>query len=272
MPATANDTANLTTTAPAGVAISASGLRVDRGTRTVLHGVDLEVRHGEVFALLGGNGAGKSTLLHALLGFLPRRAGTLGVCGLDPATQADEVRARIAYVPENVALYEHLDAHENIAYFLDLAGLDIAGLDIAGTRRSRAEVDAMLDDVGLAAGARGTQVGTHSKGMRQKVAIALALLRRAPVLLLDEPTSGLDPVATADFHRLLATVRTRGVAVLMVTHDLLGAVDVADQVGVLVDGRIATRSAASDDAERFDLRALQRALATVHGATAAGPT
>jgi ABC-2 type transport system ATP-binding protein len=130
----------------------------------------------------------------------------------------------------------------------------------------------MLDDVGLATSVRTARVGTHSKGMRQKVAIALALLRRTPVLLLDEPTSGLDPVATADFHRLLATVRTRGVAVLMVTHDLLGAVDVADQVGVLVNGRIALRSVAANDAERFDLRALQRALAGAQPEAAAPST
>jgi ABC-2 type transport system ATP-binding protein len=263
--------------ATADVAIEVRDLHVDRGTRTVLHGVDLEVRRGEVFALLGGNGAGKSTLLHALLGFLPRRAGTLGICGLDPAAHADAVRARIAYVPETVALYEHLDAYENIAYFLDIAGSDHTdpdrnGPDPNGKRRSRADVDTMLDDVGLDASVRTAHVGTHSKGMRQKVAIALALLRRTPVLLLDEPTSGLDPVATADFHRLLATVRTRGVAVLMVTHDLLGAVDVADQVGVLVNGRIALRSVAADDSERFDLRALQRALAGAQSAAAVPST
>jgi len=103
--------------------------------------------------------------------------------------------------------------------------------------------------------------------MRQKVSIALALARKVPVLLLDEPTSGLDPHATAEFNRLLGVLRAQGVAMLMVTHDLLGAAEVADRIGFIAQGRLVEeRSAASGDAERFDVRALHRRYAGAEAA------
>ena len=211
----------------------------------VLKGVSLNVPEGKVVALLGGNGAGKSTTLAVLMGLLRPASGSVRVMGLDPATQADAVRRRIAYLPETVALYETLSAYENIAYFLGLSG----------ARPSREEMDAALDAAGLQAGARTRRTGGFSKGMRQKVAIAMALLREVPVLLLDEPTTGLDPVATADFNRLVGGLRARGAAILMVTHDLLGAADCADRIGVLAGGGIVEEAPAR---EGLDVLALHR--------------
>jgi ABC-2 type transport system ATP-binding protein len=209
-------------------AIDVRNLCVDRGGTPVLKGLNLSVNAGEVYALLGGNGAGKSTTLAVLMGLLRPSGGSVQVMGLDPATQADAVRQRIAYLPETVALYETLSAYENIGYFLGLSG----------ARPSRAEMDAALDAAGLQAGARSRRTGGFSKGMRQKVAIAMALLREVPILLLDEPTTGLDPVAASDFNALVGGLRERGAAVLMVTHDLLGAADCADRIGFLAGGGI----------------------------------
>ncbi|AWM76307.1 ABC transporter ATP-binding protein [Phenylobacterium parvum] len=203
-------------------------LCVDRGGTPVLKGLHLSVNAGEVYALLGGNGAGKSTTLAVLMGLLRPSSGSVRVMGLNPAAQADAVRQRIAYLPETVALYETLSAYENIGYFLGLSG----------ARPSRAEMDAALDAAGLQAGARSRRTGGFSKGMRQKVAIAMALLREVPVLLLDEPTTGLDPAAASDFNTLVGGLRQRGAAVLMVTHDLLGAADCADRIGFLAGGGI----------------------------------
>jgi ABC-2 type transport system ATP-binding protein len=222
-------------------------LRHSYGSRQVLRGLDLRVAPGEIYALLGGNGAGKSTTLAALLGFIAPSAGTVRVCGIDPAADPQGARAQLAYVPESVALYEHLTARENLDYFLSLAGAD---------RGSATVIDPALDAVALPRHAWDARTGGFSKGMRQKVAIALALARHVPVLLLDEPTSGLDPQATLEFNRLLATARTRGVAVLMVTHDLLSAVDVADRIGFLADGRIEEERQADSGSARFDLNAL----------------
>lgn len=208
--------------------ITVDQVTLSRGKRTVLDQLSLTVEAGEIYALLGGNGAGKSTTLSALLGFLRPDHGRLAVAGIDPVSDPDQARARIAYLPENVALYDQLTACENIAYFMALAGAE----------PDRASMDRALDAAGLQAEARDRRVGGFSKGMRQKVAIAMAVLRDVPVLLLDEPTSGLDPRATADFNALLASLKARGTAILMVTHDLLGAADCADRIGFLASGRI----------------------------------
>ncbi|WNG17881.1 ABC transporter ATP-binding protein [Cystobacter fuscus] len=232
-------------------ALEAVGLEHRYGSKTVLRGLNFTVEPGRIYALLGGNGAGKSTTLGIFLGLVRPTAGRARVCGQEVAADPQAARSRLAYVPENVALYEHLSARENLDYFLTLAGSE---------RRAPADIDAALEAVGLAHEAWGKRVGGFSKGMRQKVAIALAIARRVPVLLLDEPTSGLDPRATGDFNRLLDTARSRGVATLMVTHDLLSAAEIADRIGFLAQGRLEEELAATG-AERFDVRALHQRYA-----------
>jgi ABC-2 type transport system ATP-binding protein len=225
--------------------IAIDSLSVERGGRRVLDGLSLSIAGGEVYALLGGNGAGKSTTLAALLGFLKPVSGSVSVAGVDPSTDGEDARRKIAYLPENVALYEHLSARENVNYFLALAG----------EAHSDEEKEAAFDAAGLHAEARDRRLSGFSKGMRQKVAIALAVVRQVPVLLLDEPTSGLDPRATADFNALVAKLRDRGTAILMVTHDLLGAADCADRIGFLDQGRIIEEVSR---AEGYDVMALHR--------------
>jgi ABC-2 type transport system ATP-binding protein len=228
------------------------------GADPVLNDLSLTVPAGSITALLGGNGAGKSTTIAALLGFVRGEAGRIAVCGVDPGRDPDAARRRIAYLPENVALYEHLSAIENADYLLALSGEE----------QSRAAIIGAFASVGLQERAWGERLGGFSKGMRQKVAVAVALLRRVPVLLLDEPTSGLDPRATADFNRLLSDVRDRGTAVLMVTHDLLSASDVADRICFLEAGCIVEEVTASGP-ERFDIRALHARFSVAPGALSA---
>jgi ABC-2 type transport system ATP-binding protein len=225
--------------------ISIQEMSIARGNRSVLDGLSLKVSAGEIYALLGGNGAGKSTTLSALLGFLKPAAGQVSVAGVDPSLQPESARQKIAYLPENVALYEHLTARENVDYLLALTG----------ETHSAEEMEAAFDAVGLQVEARNRSLAGYSKGMRQKVAIALAVVRQVPVLLLDEPTSGLDPRATADFNALIATLKDRGTAILMVTHDLLGAADCADRIGFLDAGKIVEEVAR---ATHFDVMALHR--------------
>ena len=226
-------------------------LHLAYGTHRVLDGLSLSVPAGSITALLGGNGAGKSTTLAALLGFVRAESGRIAVNGIDPGASPDAARRQIAYLPENVALYEHLTAVENADYLLALSG----------ERHGRGAIGDALGAAGLQDRAWHQRLGGFSKGMRQKVAIAVALLRQVPVLLLDEPTSGLDPRATGDFNALVSAVRDRGTAVLMVTHDLLSAADVADRIAFLEGGRVAHAAEASGP-DRFDVRALHARFQT----------
>jgi len=232
------------------VRLAADGLSVERSGKTVLSALSFQVAAGEVYGLLGGNGAGKSTTLATFLGFLPPAAGRVRVNGRDVGADPHAARQAIAYLPEAAALYEHLDARENLRYFLQLAGV------AAGA----AQIEAALDRVSLDAAARGRRLCEHSKGMRQKVAIALAMLRDTEILLLDEPTSGLDPVAIDELHTLVRALADGGKSVLMVTHDVYGACQVADRIGLLRQGRLVGEFAAPAGG-RIETERVHRAFA-----------
>ena len=208
--------------------LEAENLSINRGDKSVVKNLSFSVREGDVFGLLGGNGAGKSTTLLAFLGFLNSSEGSAKVHGIDVAIDPAAARKLIAYLPESANLYPHLTAHENIEYFLSLAKM---------TRNSE-DIEAALNQVSLSDDARNQRLSSYSKGMRQKVAIAVAILRQAPILFLDEPTSGLDPVAIDEFNQLITTLSQSGTTVLMVTHDVYGACQVANRIGLLRRGEL----------------------------------
>lgn len=208
--------------------LSAQNLQVKRDKKTVLHTVSFQVQAGEVYALLGGNGAGKSTTLLTFLGFLPAYSGHVCVNNQPVGDNIVAARQAIAYLPEAASLYEHLNAYENLTYFLQLASKPV----------NQAALDDALNRVALKASARQTPLKGYSKGMRQKVAIALSILRDTSILLLDEPTSGLDPSAIDEFHQLIRSLADSGKAILMVTHDVYGACHTADKIGLLHDGHL----------------------------------
>lgn len=229
--------------------LQADQLRVQRGGKEVLAGVSFAVARGEVYGLLGGNGAGKSTTLAAFLGFVPPASGRVLVNGRDVGADLQAARRGMAYLPEAASLYEHLDARENLRYFLQLAQAPC----------SDAGIEAALDRVSLGADARGLKLRGHSKGMRQKVAIALAILRDTGILLLDEPTSGLDPTAIDEFHGLVRGLADAGKAILMVTHDVYGACQVADRIGLLRGGQLVDQFEAPAGG-RIDTETVHRAF------------
>ncbi len=235
--------------APTRFAIQAEGLSVARSGRAVLQQVSFGVRPGQVYALLGGNGAGKSTTLLTLLGFLSPSEGQAYVEGLEVPLHLREIRRRMSYLPERATLYPHLSARENLSYFLALAA----------HRTDETATEEALRSVGLEASTWNQRLSTYSKGMRQKVAIALALLRDTPILLLDEPTSGLDPVAIDELNALVRRVADAGRTILMVTHDVYGACQVADRIGLLRNGRLVGAFEAAEDA-RIDTEAVHSAF------------
>jgi ABC-2 type transport system ATP-binding protein len=196
---------------------------------TALDGLTLTVRPGEVFCLLGANGAGKTTTINLFLNFVEPSEGTARINGLDVAQQPLETKKYLAYIPETVMLYRNLTGLENLEYFSTLAGRP---------DYTRAQLLDFLSQVGLEAEAAGRRVGTYSKGMRQKVGIAIALAKDAKALLLDEPTSGLDPKAANEFSALLSRLSADGVAVLMATHDLFRAKESGTRVGIMKQGRL----------------------------------
>ena len=216
--------------------------------QTALADLTLRIPPGEVFCLLGANGAGKTTTINLFLNFIQPSAGTALIAGQDVTKHSLETKKVIAYIPEQVMLYRHLTGLENLEYFSALAGHDAY---------SHADLLQFFAEVGLGAEAADKRVSTYSKGMRQKVGIALALAKRARALLLDEPTSGLDPKAANEFSRLLDRMSADGVAILMATHDLFRAKESGTRVGIMKHGRLVstleTRDIGHADLERIYL-------------------
>jgi ABC-2 type transport system ATP-binding protein len=199
------------------------------GATRALDAVSLQVAPGEIYCLLGANGAGKTTLVNVFLNFVDPSEGQALVGGLDVTREPLATKQLLAYIPEQVMLYGALSGLENLRYFAALA---------TGRKPVNAELLALLAQAGLDATAAERRVATYSKGMRQKVGIAIALAKNAKALLLDEPTSGLDPKAAAEFSQLLRDARERGVAVLTTTHDLFHAKQTGNRIGIMRQGRL----------------------------------
>ena len=215
--------------------IAATRLSRRFGSRTVVNDVSFEVRPSEIVALLGPNGAGKTTTLRMLAGLIAPTSGTVAIDGvtLTRAT-ASALRRRIGFLTESPGLWDRLTVGENLTVYAELYAID----DRAGSVRR------LLDLFELSAHV-GTRAAELSKGMRQKVARARALLHDPRVLLLDEPTSGLDPEITRSVRRLLEERRTAGCAILVSTHNLDEAERLADRVAVLQERLVALDDPAS---------------------------
>lgn len=214
--------------------------------RRALDGLNLRVDPGEVFCLLGANGAGKTTTINLFLNFVEPTEGSARIDGIDVTEQPLETKRLLAYIPEQVMLYRNLTGLENLEYFHGLAGAE------PYDRRRLLE---FLTQAGLPEEASLRRVSTYSKGMRQKVGIALALAKRAKVLLLDEPTSGLDPRAANEFGVLVQRLSEGGTAVLMATHDLFRARESGTRLGIMRSGRLRTTLRA-DEIAHADLERL----------------
>lgn len=194
-----------------------------------LDSLNLKIEAGEVFCLLGANGAGKTTTINLFLNFIEPTSGKAKIRDLEVAKHSLETKKYLAYIPEQVMLYKNLSGLENLEYFSALAGHD---------KYTKEDLLGFFDEVGLARDAAGKRMSTYSKGMRQKVGIAIALAKKAEVLLLDEPTSGLDPKASNEFSILLKKFSEQGCAVLMATHDLFRAKESGTRVGIMRYGKL----------------------------------
>ena len=206
--------------------VEARGVTKDFGTVQAVKGVDLGIAAGELFGLIGHNGAGKSTLFKMMLGLIPITAGEIRLDGEKVnGPRFRETRRKIGYLPENVVLYDNLTGLETLFFFADLKTVP------------RRECAALLEKVGLA-DAAGRRVREYSKGMRQRLGFAQALLGKPRLLFLDEPTTGLDPGAIRDFYRILRELREEGVTMVLTSHILAEIQERVDRLAIMEGGLI----------------------------------
>ncbi|SDU90468.1 Cu-processing system ATP-binding protein [Pseudomonas brenneri] len=203
--------------------VEIEGVTQRYGHATVLHDLNLSLAPGEVLGLFGHNGAGKTTSMKLILGLLQASSGQVRVFGRAPSDP--QVRRMLGYLPENVTFYPQLSGLETLQHFARLKGAPMS------------QVATLLEDVGLTAAAR-RRVKTYSKGMRQRLGLAQALLGEPRLLLLDEPTVGLDPIATQDLYRLLDRLRGQGTSIILCSHVLPGVEAHINRAAILTQGRL----------------------------------
>lgn len=208
--------------------LQAISLSKNYQSHQALNQLDLTVNKGEVFCLLGQNGAGKTTTINLFLGFILPSSGKILIDGEEISATSDRRRKHIAYIPEVVMLYGNLTALENLDYFSKLAGFNYSSDSLIE----------FLNECGLQNEAHNKHLSGFSKGMRQKVGIAIALAKDAKIILMDEPTSGLDPKATEEFTQLVKKLASEGKSILMATHDIFNAVNVATNIGIMRQGKL----------------------------------
>lgn len=211
------------------------------GAVHAVDGVDLEVGRGEVFGLIGHNGAGKSTLFKMMLGLVPVTSGDIRIAGA-PVRGRDfrVVRRRVGYLPENVVLYDNLTGLETLRFFSRLKGA------------AASECPAALERVGLAHAAH-RRVREYSKGMRQRLGFAQALLGRPQILFLDEPTTGLDPEAIREFYATLRSLKAEGVTMILTSHILAEIQERVDRLAIMASGKVQAAGTVETLREQMDL-------------------
>jgi ABC-2 type transport system ATP-binding protein len=213
------------TTAANSAAVSAEELRFSYGDHEAVKGISFEIAPGEIFGFLGPNGAGKTTTIKMLTGQLRPQSGTVRILGHDLRRDDPEAQAHIGVCFEEKNLYDAMSGEENLRFFAAL--YDVDGLD----------TDALLERVGLADRAK-DRVGSYSKGMRQRLMVARAILHQPMVLFLDEPTDGLDPVSSKAIRGIIREEAERGAAVLLTTHDMWEADELSHRVAFINEGQI----------------------------------
>ncbi|MGB4771674.1 MAG: ABC transporter ATP-binding protein [Chitinophagaceae bacterium] len=201
-----------------------------------LSDLNLSIEKGEIFCLLGQNGAGKTTTINLFLGFTEASSGRATINGVEVRPNDTATKKFVAYIPEVVQLYGNLNGIENLDFFSRLAGF----------KYDKDQLSGFLSKAGLQTEAHAKRLSTYSKGMRQKVGIAVALAKNADVILMDEPTSGLDPKATAEFTAICKALAADGKTIFMATHDIFNAVNVGTRIGIMRKGQLVHTVKSSD--------------------------
>ena len=208
--------------------LQATGLGKQYNGTAALSNLNLSIDKGEIFCLLGQNGAGKTTTINLFLGFTDATSGKATINEVEVKPNDTATKKFVAYIPEVVQLYGNLSGVENLDFFSRLAGFKYSKEMLLG----------FLNKAGLETEAHEKRLSAYSKGMRQKVGIAIALAKNAHVILMDEPTSGLDPKATAEFTKICKELAAEGKTIFMATHDIFNAVNVGTRIGIMKQGAL----------------------------------
>lgn len=222
-----------------GKTITAEGLTKTFGEKTVLRGIDLDIRKGEIFGLLGPSGAGKTTLIKILTGQLSQDGGAALINGTDTRKLSGADHRKFGISMDNFGLYERLSCTDNLKTFARIYGLPNSSITEA------------LAKVGLSDAAK-TPAGRLSKGMAGRLKLARAFMTDPEILFLDEPTSGLDPVSSDEIHRILLSEKARGKTVFLTTHTMTEAEKLCDNVALLNEGKIVEYGTPKDICRRYD--------------------
>lgn len=216
--------------------LQATALGKQYNGTVALNNLNLSIEKGEIFCLLGQNGAGKTTTINLFLGFTEATSGQATINDIAVEPNNTVTKKFVAYIPEVVQLYGNLSGIENLDFFSRLAGFKYSKEMLAG----------FLTRAGLQVEAHEKRLSTYSKGMRQKVGIAIALAKNADVILMDEPTSGLDPKATTEFAIICKELAAGGKTIFMATHDIFNAVNVGTRIGIMKQGTLVYTVSTSD--------------------------
>ena len=198
------------------------------GKHKALNQLNLSVDKGEIYCLLGQNGAGKTTTINLFLGLIESTSGEALINNIKVVPNTNKTTKMIAYIPEVVQLYGNLSGLENLDFFSRLAGFNYTNKALAD----------YLSKAGLQKMAHQNKLASYSKGMRQKVGIAIALSKNADYIFMDEPISGLDPKATMEFTKICKELSSEGKTIFMATHDIFNAVNVGTQIGIMKEGKL----------------------------------
>jgi len=232
------------------VMISIENLHLSIEENEILKGIELHLQPGDIYGLLGPNGAGKSTTIFALLGLRAYKSGRISVLGYDPGKHAAAIRGSVGVMPENAGFYDWMTAPAYLRWYGRLYG----------TAQTERDPETLLDKVGL--GLDGCRpIGTYSRGMKQRLAVARALISNPRLLILDEPTNGLDPKGRREIHNLLREFAAEGnVGILLCTHLLDDVERLCNRIGIIdqgrtrLEGRLGDLLAGQGSGQRYRLR------------------
>jgi ABC-2 type transport system ATP-binding protein len=216
--------------------IDINGLSKNYNGLMALNNLHLKIEDGEIYGMLGANGAGKTTTINLMLGLIKPDGGFAKINGFDCYSKRNELTKQIGYIPENVQLYTYLTGIENLKYFSRLAGL----------KYSNDELKNILINCGLSGEFINKRLEVYSKGMIQKVGIAIALAKKSKVLILDEPSSGLDPKAANELSDILINLSKNGTTIFMASHDIFRTRETCNRIGILKQGALLNEILASD--------------------------
>ena len=235
-----------------GTIIETNDLTKKYGKFTALSQLTLGVPEGSIFGFLGPNGAGKSTTIKLLIGLTLPTSGSGTVCGYDIVRESVKVKSAVGVLPDPIGFYENLTARQTLNFFKQLR----AAASQSGSQ-SFWDIEAILTQVGLK-GWEDKKVGTFSKGMRQRLGLAQALMHRPKLLILDEPTSGLDPIGMNDLHLLLKWLNDElNVTIFLSTHILSTVEDLCDNVGIINKGKLVDCGTVEELKKRYETDSIQ---------------